>query len=73
MSSKLLEMLYAALHSKSGCGVVVETDDVEYTRQKLYSLRKQDPQLAVLAFVPSPTNPSELWIVKRQEKPDAES
>ncbi len=65
-----LEHLYAALHSESGCGIMLETDDVERLRQKLYPLRKQDPALAVLSFVPDPTTPGRLWIVKRQEVTD---
>ncbi len=73
MSTKLLEFLYAALHSESGCGVELETDDVERLRQKLYPLRKRDPQLAVLSFVPCPSNPTgKLWIVKRQEITNAQ-
>jgi hypothetical protein len=44
---------------------------VPLLRQKLYALRKGDPQLHVLGFSPSPTNPTtELWIL-RKEAPGA--
>lgn len=66
--SELLEFLYSALHSE--CGLVLETDNVEFLRQKLYPLRKRDPALMVLSFVVSPSHPaSHLWVVKRQELP----
>lgn len=69
--SNLLEHLYAALHSEHG--VVVETDDVERLRHKLYPLRKQHAELSVLSFVVSPENPTtELWIVKARRPSDVQ-
>lgn len=66
----LLEKLYDAL--RAPIGIVVETEDPERLRQKLYALRKErqdaDPQLRVLSFMISPTNPgSELWILKAKQ------
>jgi hypothetical protein len=66
----LLEKLYDAL--REPLGIVVETEDPERLRQRLYALRKaridDDPQLRVLSFLISPTNPgSELWIVKAKQ------
>lgn len=69
-NSSLLEFLYDALRSPHG--VIIETDDVERLRQKLYAERRKadDESLSVLALVPSPLAPqSELWIVKA--RPDA--
>lgn len=61
----LIELLYSA--ARSDYGIIVETDDVERLRQKLYPLRKTDSYLEGLSFVVSPTNPArELWIVKRE-------
>lgn len=58
----LLELLYAAVHSERG--VVVETDDAEFLRQKLYKLRSEDPAFASLSFIISPINKFDLWIIK---------
>lgn len=63
----LLELLYDAL--RSPLGIVIATEDPERLRQQLYSVRKKrqddDPNLRVLSFLPSPTQPqSELWIIK---------
>lgn len=57
-----LELLYAAVHSERG--VVIETDDAEFLRQKLYKLRPEDPDFADLSFVISPINGKDLWIIK---------
>jgi hypothetical protein len=65
----LLDLLYQALDTPQG--IAVPTDNVPLLRQKLYALRKGDPQLHVLGFSPSPTNPTtELWIL-RKEAPGA--
>ena len=58
----LLELLYAAVHAERG--VVVETDDAEFLRQKLYRLRSEDPSFASLSFIISPINKFDLWIIK---------
>ena len=63
----LLEKLYDAL--RSPLGIVVETEDAERLRQKLYSLRREyqerDPALRSLSFVLSKTSPeTQLWILK---------
>ena len=62
---ELLEHLYAAL--RSPLGVVIETDDPEYLRQKLYPMRKKDPDFSILSFIISPMNGMDLWILR---KPD---
>lgn len=59
----LLELLYAAVHND--LGVVVETNDAEFLRQKLYPLRGEDPSFAALSFLISPINGSDLWIIKK--------
>ncbi len=67
--SALAELLYEAYASEFG--VVVETDDPERLRQKLYVIRKENPDLLCLSFVISPFNGSDLWIIK-QGAPDGE-
>ena len=61
----LLEFLYEALRSTHG--VCLQTDNVESLRAKLYAARKAslDPDLDVLSFQPSPTDPHQLWITKK--------
>jgi len=62
----MLELLYEAYHSEYG--IVVETDDVEKLRQKLYQLRKPHKELACLSFATSPMLPkTNLWIVRRPD------
>lgn len=63
----MLELLYQALSSDRGLVLQCEDCDVEQLRQKLYQERKkaQDVSLDVLAFVPSPTDPTQLWIVRK--------
>lgn len=59
------ELWFEALGSPFG--IVVQCSDVERVRQKLYALRKElkDPDLDALSLVQSPTDPKQLWIVKR--------
>lgn len=60
----LLEILYEAY--RADLGVIVQTNDPERLRQKLYAERKKDPELACLSFRISPTAPeSELLIIKK--------
>jgi hypothetical protein len=67
----LIELLYAAYHSE--LGVVVETNDPERLRQKLYPLRKENPDFEPLAFVISPFNSVDLWIIKQPRETIYES
>lgn len=65
-AADLLALWYAAL--ASAAGIVVETDDPERLRQKLYQVRAAaaDQSLADLSLVISPLNPdSQVFIVKR--------
>ena len=60
-------VLYEALSSEFG--VIIQTDNPELTRQRLYAMRKllKDPDLDCLSILTSPTNPAQdLWIVKRK-------
>ena len=61
-----IELLYAAVHAE--IGVVVETNDAERLRQKLYTLRKDNPDFEQLAFVISPFNGADLWIIKQPKE-----
>lgn len=63
MSILLADLLYQALGSE--LGVVVETNDPERLRQKLYGIRKEIPDGDILAFIISPLNPADLWIIKQ--------
>lgn len=66
----MIDLLYNALRTEYG--LIVPTNSPERLRAKLYELRRRDPDLSVLTFKPSPTDPSgELWIIKR-EPVDAE-
>lgn len=65
MSEASLNTLYEALGTP--LGVVVQTDNPEKLRQKLYRLRdgSDDPMLKELSIVISPTMPqSQVWLVK---------
>ena len=66
MSIELVELMYAAVHSEHG--VVIETNDAERLRQKLYPLRKENPDFEPLAFVISPLNGIDLWIIKQPKE-----
>lgn len=59
----LLQLLYDALHSPFG--IIVETPDPEFLRQKLYPLRKSDPAFVSLSFVISPMSNGDLWILRK--------
>lgn len=66
-----LNLWYEALGS--ALGVVIQTDNPEKLRAKLYRLREQanDPMLASISIVISPTNPeSHVWLVKRKANAD---
>jgi hypothetical protein len=62
----VLEHWYAALRSPEG--IVLRVSDFNAVRQKLYAARKEamDPELDGLSLVQSPTDPNELWIVKKE-------
>lgn len=57
--------LYEALGSVHG--IVIEVDDIERARQALYRYRREarDPDLEVLAIIPSPLVKNQLWIVRK--------
>lgn len=63
MSLALMEILYDAI--RSPFGLVIETSDAERLRQKLYALRKDNPDLAALSFIISPLNGSDLWVLNK--------
>lgn len=59
----LSHWLYLALNSEFG--IVVETDDPERLRQKLYVERKKDPDLSCISITISRTQPeTQLLLVK---------
>jgi hypothetical protein len=63
MNIELVELLYAAYSSEYG--VCVETNDAERLRQKLYPIKKENPDFANLVLFISPLNPNDLWIVNK--------
>lgn len=66
-SLDLLELLYGA--DQSPLGTVIETEDAERLRQKLYAVRKErSPEFDHLSFILSPAAPAtQLWIGKRRK------
>ena len=60
---ELTELLYEALRSPRG--TVIETEDPERLRQKLYAIRRESEDFAQLSFVISPINGLDLWIVNK--------
>lgn len=60
---ELLELLFQA--AESPFGIKVQTNDAEYLRQKLYPLRKNNPDFSQLSFIISPENMKDLWILRR--------
>jgi len=60
----LIEHLYRA--AATPLGIIVECDDVLKLRTKLYALRAGKPEFENLAFIPSPINPRELFIVNKE-------
>ncbi len=64
MTPDLRAILYDALASEFG--LVVETDDPIKLRERLYPLRKTEPEFADLSFAVSPLrSETELWIIRR--------
>lgn len=63
MSLELTELLYNALHSR--LGTVIETEDPERLRQKLYAIRRGSEDFTPLSFIISPINGKDLWIVNK--------
>lgn len=59
----LASLLYEALNAP--LGIVVETNDPERLRQKLYAERKKSPEFDVLSFIISPMNKRDLWILNK--------
>lgn len=64
---QLLEFLYAALRSPHGV-IVHTTGTLTEIRQRLYVARREanDPDLKCLAICQSPSNPSDIWIIKKE-------
>ena len=64
------ELLYRAFNSP--VGIIIETDDLERFRQRLYAARAQDEDLRCISICVSPSDPArQLWLVKKGT-PDAE-
>lgn len=59
----LTELLYDAL--RTPLGTVIQTEDAERLRQKLYAIRRESEEFAQLSFVISPMNRLDLWIVNK--------
>ena len=70
MPAEGLEYWYQALGA-SGPGICIYASDRQRMVQKLYAARAEakDPDLDSLSIVPSPTDDSNIWIVKRGMKP----
>lgn len=51
----------------SELGIIVKCDDPERLRQKLYAIRRDNPDFQCLSFIISPANGRDLWIAKNAE------
>jgi hypothetical protein len=60
---EMTELLYDAL--RAPLGTVIQTEDPERLRQRLYAIRKESDDFAALSFVISPLNGLDLWIVNK--------
>jgi len=60
---QLTELLYEAL--RTPLGTVIQTEDPERLRQRLYGIRKECEDFTQLSFVISPINGMDLWIVNK--------
>lgn len=60
---ELTELLYDALRTPTG--TVIQTEDPERLRQRLYTIRRESEDFAQLSFVISPINGMDLWIVNK--------
>lgn len=60
---ELTELLYDALRTPRG--TVIQTEDPERLRQKLYPIKKSSEDFTQLSFVISPINGLDLWIVNK--------
>lgn len=63
MNPEYIEFLYNALAAERG--IVIETEDAEFLRQKLYAIRRENEDFIPLAFIISPLNGRDLWIVNK--------
>jgi len=61
-----VELLYDA--TRSPLGIVLETNDPERLRQRLYAIRKDNPDFEALSFLISPFNSRDLWVLNRAGK-----
>jgi hypothetical protein len=64
MPLDVAEFLYQALAAEFG--VVVESSDLGVLKSRLETARKKDPDLADIAFVISPINGKDMWLIKRK-------
>lgn len=64
MKNDYLSIWYEALDATDGLAVV--TSNRQRLRDYLYATRRGYPELGHLSII-FPTNPKELWIVKREE------
>ena len=60
---ELTELLYDAL--RTPLGTVIQTEDPERLRQRLYAIRREYAEFTQLSFVISPINGADLWIVNK--------
>jgi hypothetical protein len=60
---ELTEILYDA--TRSPFGLLVETNDPERLRQRLYTIRRDNPDFAALSFLISPLNGVDLWVLNK--------
>jgi len=71
MVVNFVEFWYLALAQP--VGIVIETNDPERLRQRLYAARRDamEEDFAKISIVISPTNPNHIWLVHKRIDPEA--
>jgi hypothetical protein len=63
-----MDLLYLwELAESSLRGIKVRASDVERLRAKLYQARAETDRFAGLSLIPDPSDPTVLWIVKKEQ------
>jgi len=65
MKEQMFEVLYSAIQSEYG--IVVETNDANRLRQKLYAICREHSEFKHLSFLISPLNGADLWILNKEQ------
>ena len=67
-----IEYLYEALALPLGHGVILQTSNIELTKQRLYQARKTDPAFAAIAILSHRLEPQSKLVLVQKGEEDAE-